>query len=106
MCYVFYDLNMDGCIGSQRRNQACIENERNSSSRLDEELFGIVTVITILKCCLWIKTVLLNNAELMSADDISIIRNCTAKRWYKLLPESYVVETLKFNWLAEKKGFR
>lgn len=100
----FYDLNMDGCIGSQRRNQACIENERNSSSRLDEELFGYRYGNNNIEMLLMEKNSFVEECRAEECQRHLNNSACTAKRWYKLLPESYIVEMLKFNWLPEKKG--
>ena len=100
----FYDLNMDGCIGSQRKNQACIENGRNSSTKLNEELFGYRYGNNNIEMLLMEKNSFVEECRAEECQRHLNNSACTAKRWYKLLPESYIVEMLKFNWLPEKKG--
>lgn len=101
----FYDLDMNGCIGTKFKSGICAENNKNATQEIERELFGYRLNNNMLETRLTYKNAVNQNCEQEQCRRYIQQSACNGGGWTDLLDEKeYEITQLKFNWLAERKG--
>lgn len=101
----FYDLDMNGCIGTKFKNGICAEHDRNTTQEIERELFGYRLNNKMLETRLTYKNAVNQSCEKTQCQSYLQPSACNGGGWTDLLDEkTYEITQLKFNWLAGQQG--
>ena len=101
----FYDLNLDGCLGTGFKKGLCIAGNRNATQEIERELFGYRLNNKMAETRLTYKNSVNQHCEQAECRRYLQEQACTGGGWTDLLDsQEYEITLLEFIWLNGNKG--
>lgn len=104
----FYDLNLDGCIGSApNQNQSCVVDGINNSKDIQLELFGYRFQAGNLERLAMFSgenQFIANRCNTKTCQLHLLNPSCESRGWTKFFDPKFVVKHFAFRWLADQQG--
>lgn len=103
----FYDLDMNGCIGTKFKNGICAMNSKNATQEIERELFGYRVSNNMLETRLTYKNSVNQNCHQDECRRYLQQSACHHGGWVDLLDRNeYEISRFTLQWLVEQKGVK
>lgn len=101
----FYDLDMNGCLGTKFKGGSCADKEQNTTQEIERELFGYRLNNKMLETRLTYKNAVNQSCQKAQCQRYLQQSACNGGGWVDLLDDKeYEITQLNFQWIADQKG--